>query len=79
MFDSVSGAIAARYAVNKYPTLKIFRYGELVRKEYRGQRSSDALLNFIREQLRNTVQVIQHAEELEGLDVGSLLTDLHDC
>lgn len=62
------GAIAARYAVNKYPTLKIFRYGELVRKEYRGQRSSDALLNFIREQLRNTVQVIQHTDELEGLD-----------
>uniref|UniRef100_A0A914R1Q0 Thioredoxin domain-containing protein n=1 Tax=Parascaris equorum TaxID=6256 RepID=A0A914R1Q0_PAREQ len=28
------GDIAQKYHVNKYPTLKLFRNGELVKKEY---------------------------------------------
>lgn len=63
------GTVAARYGVNKYPTLKIFRYGSLVRKEYRGQRSVDALVTFVREQLRSTIQTVQHADDLDNLDV----------
>jgi endoplasmic reticulum resident protein 44 len=42
--------------VNKYPTLKIFRNGELIKKEYRGQRSVDALAEFVNKQTQSTVQ-----------------------
>uniref|UniRef100_A0A915B1N3 Thioredoxin domain-containing protein n=1 Tax=Parascaris univalens TaxID=6257 RepID=A0A915B1N3_PARUN len=45
------GDIAQKYHVNKYPTLKLFRNGELVKKEYRGQRSVDALSSFVQAQL----------------------------
>lgn len=38
------GALAARYHVNKYPTLKLFRYGQLTKKEYRGARFFSSLL-----------------------------------
>uniref|UniRef100_A0A914CVZ5 Thioredoxin domain-containing protein n=1 Tax=Acrobeloides nanus TaxID=290746 RepID=A0A914CVZ5_9BILA len=48
--------IAQKYSVNKYPTLKIFRNGELIKKEYRGQRSVDALAEFVNKQTQSTVQ-----------------------
>ena len=32
------GTLAAQNQVNKYPTLKLFRYGTPVKKEYRGAR-----------------------------------------
>ena len=34
-----SASIAAKYHVNKYPTLKLYRYGVMTKKEYRGARS----------------------------------------
>uniref|UniRef100_A0A7E4VF02 Thioredoxin domain-containing protein n=1 Tax=Panagrellus redivivus TaxID=6233 RepID=A0A7E4VF02_PANRE len=58
-------AIAAKYHVNKYPTLKSFRYGELVKREYRGQRSADALAEFVKKQIESTVHHFQSKEELE--------------
>ncbi|VDN03722.1 unnamed protein product [Thelazia callipaeda] len=48
--------IAQKYHVNKYPTLKLFRSGELVKKEYRGQRSSSALSQFIEKELLSTIR-----------------------
>ena len=62
--------MAARYAVSKYPTLKIFRYGSMVRREYRGQRSTEALVAFLREQLQNPIMKVQHLDDLDNLDVG---------
>ncbi|CAK8673492.1 unnamed protein product [Clavelina lepadiformis] len=48
--------IASRFHVNKYPTMKLFRAGQLVKREYRGKRSAESLRDFVREQLRDPVQ-----------------------
>lgn len=66
---TVSAGIAAQYHVSKYPTLKMFRYGSSAKREYRGQRSTDAIANFIREQLKNPITSITNLDELGGLDV----------
>lgn len=56
--------IAAKFVVNKYPTMKLFRKGELVKKEYRGQRSVEALETYIRNQLDNGIVVLNTVDEL---------------
>lgn len=60
--------IASQYRISKYPTLKLFRNGQMVKKEYRGQRSADALASFIREELRDPVIEHNTLEELDELD-----------
>lgn len=56
--------LAARFQVSKYPTLKLFRNGEVVRKEYRSQRSVEALSDFVQKQLDSGINEIQSQEEL---------------
>ncbi|XP_048776641.1 endoplasmic reticulum resident protein 44-like [Ostrea edulis] len=57
--------IASQYHISKYPTLKLVRNGQLIKKEYRGQRSVDALVQFVKDQVRDSVQ--QHST-LESMD-----------
>ncbi|KAK6040139.1 thioredoxin, partial [Cooperia oncophora] len=68
--DAQAG-LATRFQVNKYPTLKLFRNGEVVRKEYRSQRSVEALSEFIQKQLDSGLQEIPSIDELyRKLDAG---------
>lgn len=70
MFNlAIAAGIAQRFHVSKYPTLKLVRYGELVKKEYRGQRSVDAISDFIRDQLKNAVVTVNNLDEFDNLDV----------
>uniref|UniRef100_A0AC35TQZ0 Thioredoxin domain-containing protein n=1 Tax=Rhabditophanes sp. KR3021 TaxID=114890 RepID=A0AC35TQZ0_9BILA len=55
-------AIAQKYHINKYPTLKLVKFGELVKKEYRGQRSADSLAEYVTKIL-NSAFVQVHSEE----------------
>ena len=66
---SIAADIASRYHVSKYPTLKLFRFGQLVKREYRGQRSVEALSNFVKEQLKNPISAIATTDALHQLDV----------
>jgi len=50
--------IAGKYRINKYPTIKLFRGGQPVKKEYRGQRSVDALVQFAKDQSKDSVEEI---------------------
>lgn len=53
------GQLAVQNHVNKYPTLKLFRYGTAVKKEYRGARSSEAFLAYIKEQLESPIKTVK--------------------
>lgn len=61
-------AIATRFHITKYPTLKLIRNGQPAKKEYRGQRSSDAFVTFIKEQMEDHVKEFTHLRELTELE-----------
>ncbi|RXN00784.1 Endoplasmic reticulum resident protein 44 [Acipenser ruthenus] len=60
--------IAMRYRISKYPTLKLFRNGMMMKREYRGQRSVSAIADFIRQQKVDPVKEMHDLEELKALD-----------
>ncbi|XP_041100915.1 endoplasmic reticulum resident protein 44-like [Polyodon spathula] len=60
--------IALRYRISKYPTLKLFRNGMMMKREYRGQRSVSAIADFIRQQKVDPVKEMHDLEELKTLD-----------
>ena len=64
-----SDSIAAQYHISKYPTLKLFRNGEPLKKEYRGQRSVDALAAFIKEQVKDIIEIHNKLESLDEIEV----------
>uniref|UniRef100_A0A3B5MXG5 Endoplasmic reticulum protein 44 n=1 Tax=Xiphophorus couchianus TaxID=32473 RepID=A0A3B5MXG5_9TELE len=60
--------IAQRYRITKYPTLKLFRNGMMMKREYRGQRSVTAIADFIRQQQVDPVKEIHSMEEVNTID-----------
>uniref|UniRef100_H0X907 Endoplasmic reticulum protein 44 n=1 Tax=Otolemur garnettii TaxID=30611 RepID=H0X907_OTOGA len=62
--------IAQRYRISKYPTLKLFRNGMMMKREYRGQRSVKALADYIRQQKSDPIQEIRDLAEINTLDRG---------
>lgn len=57
-------SISTQYQISKYPTLKLFRDGQVMKKEYRGQRSAESLATYIKEQLRENVDVKESSDDL---------------
>lgn len=53
-----------RFHINKYPTLKIFRKGSVLKNEYRGQRSATAIEAYIRELVQDPVHTVESDQEL---------------
>ncbi|XP_037640308.1 endoplasmic reticulum resident protein 44 [Sebastes umbrosus] len=60
--------IAQRYRITKYPTLKLFRNGMMMKREYRGQRSVAAIADFIRQQQVDPVKEMHSMAEINTLD-----------
>ncbi|XP_034030787.1 endoplasmic reticulum resident protein 44 isoform X2 [Thalassophryne amazonica] len=60
--------IAQRYRITKYPTLKLFRNGMMMKREYRGQRSVTAIADFIRQQQVDPVKELQSLDEVNKVD-----------
>lgn len=60
--------IAQRYRITKYPTLKLFRNGMMMKREYRGQRSVTAIADFIRQQQVDPVKELHSLEEVNAVD-----------
>lgn len=64
----VDSAIAQKFSITKYPTLKIVRNGQTAKKEYRGQRSADAFLEYVKKQLEDPIKEFVSLKDLETLD-----------
>ncbi|XP_033610607.1 endoplasmic reticulum resident protein 44 isoform X2 [Cryptotermes secundus] len=62
------GSIATRFHITKYPTLKVIRNGQSLKREYRGQRSAEAFLSFIQKQLADPIKEFTDLKELKELD-----------
>ena len=58
-------SLAQRFSVSKYPTMKLVRHSRVARKEYRGQRSVEALASFIRNQMVDSVSLFESIEDLK--------------
>lgn len=60
--------IAKRFRIIKYPTIKMVLFGEPLTHEYRGQRSQIAIVEFVRQSLKDPIKRIEHADALKDLD-----------
>ncbi|KAG1669700.1 Endoplasmic reticulum resident protein 44 [Nymphon striatum] len=60
-------SVAQRFQISKYPTLKLVVNGVIAKREFRGQRSKESFVKFIRSQL--TSPVIEHTK-LDDLKKG---------
>lgn len=61
-------SIATRFHITKYPTLKVIRNGQPAKREYRGQRSTDAFVTFIKKQMEDPVKEFHNIRELSNLE-----------
>lgn len=53
------------FHITKYPTVKIIRNGLATRSEYRSQRTTEALVNFIAEELKDPMMKVEDAPQLD--------------
>jgi endoplasmic reticulum resident protein 44 len=60
--------IASQYSVNKYPTIKLFRFGAPTKHEYRGQRSVDGITRFVEDQLKDSLMIVADTHVLDNAD-----------
>ncbi|XP_014663709.1 PREDICTED: endoplasmic reticulum resident protein 44-like isoform X2 [Priapulus caudatus] len=61
--------VCTRHHISKYPTLKLFRNGNMAKREYRGQRSVDALANHIKDQVADQVVEFKDVDDLDDLSI----------
>ncbi|CAF1058895.1 unnamed protein product [Rotaria sp. Silwood1] len=66
--DSES-SISTKYNINKYPTLKLFRHSILIKREYRGARQLDALIDYIHKQIESPIIKLFNKTDLIKLDM----------
>lgn len=62
-------ALAGRFHISKYPTLKLLINGQVGKKEYRGQRSADALVEFVRDLLKDPVKELTSVKDTANIDL----------
>lgn len=56
------------YEIQKFPTLRLFYRGHPTRREYRGQRSVEALVNYVKSHLHSQIVEFQGPEDLAIID-----------
>lgn len=61
-------SIATRFHITKYPTLKVIRNGQPAKREYRGQRSTEAFVSFIKKQMEDPIKEFHNLRELTDLE-----------
>jgi len=61
-------AIATRNNINKYPTMKLYRHGVVMKKEFRGARSVDAFMAYLIEQSRDPIQKLDNFYQINQIE-----------
>ena len=61
-------SLGSRFHITKYPTIKFVQNGVLAKKEYRGQRSADSFLEFVKEHVKDPVAEFTDLSQLKTLD-----------
>lgn len=61
-------ALQEKYKIMKYPTIKTFVYGHLMKREYRGGRSEDGFVDFVVEALKEPFNIHDDFEKLHEND-----------
>lgn len=61
-------SLGSRFHITKYPTIKFVQNGVLAKKEYRGQRSADSFLEFVKEHVQDPVTEFTDLSQLKSLD-----------
>jgi len=64
-----AGLLCSKYHVRKYPTLKLFRDGRMLKQEYRGERSVSSIVHYIRDQVGNGIKEFVSLNELKNIRV----------
>ncbi|KAM7534565.1 hypothetical protein Aperf_G00000109138 [Anoplocephala perfoliata] len=62
------GALCMEQGVTKYPTLKLFKFGQRYHSEYRNQRSVEAFVAYLKEQVANPLKVLSSTAGLTGIE-----------
>jgi len=62
------GSLGSRFHITKYPTIKVVQNGQLAKKEFRGQRTVDSFVEFVREHVKDPILEIKDAAELHERD-----------
>jgi endoplasmic reticulum resident protein 44 len=62
------GSLGSRFHITKYPTIKYVQHGVLAKKEYRGQRSAEAFLDFVRQHVKDPVEEMTDVGQLQRID-----------
>jgi len=60
--------VASRFHITKYPTLKVIVNGQPAKREYRGARTADAFVEFVKKQLEDPIKEFHTLRDLEMLD-----------
>lgn len=59
----VETEVAQKNQINKYPTLKLYRHGLPIKKEFRGARNAASFTAFIKEQMVNPLKIVKSYNE----------------
>ena len=68
-FVAFAGDISTRFHITKYPTLKVIRNGQPAKREYRGQRSVDAFVEYVKKQLADPIKEFFSLTDIQNIDV----------
>lgn len=60
--------IATQFHISKYPTLKLVMNGKHLKKEFRGQRSVEAICNHVRELLKDPITSVITSADYVNID-----------
>ena len=62
------GSLGQRFHITKYPTIKYVQHGVVAKKEYRGQRSAEAFLDFVRQHVKDPIEELNSLDQLQNMN-----------